>query len=214
MVHLIIVRHGNSIGNFKRIFIGQTDWGLSELGEEQVKRTTEYLKEFHIDKIYSSDLCRAYNTVLPTAERLGLEINKREGLREIYAGEWEQKSFTEIAEKFPETYWMFQNDIGNSQPDGGEKISDVFDRIKKTIEEILAENEGKTVLIGTHATVIRVMNCLWHGDGLKNLQNYDWVSNAAVCHVDYDDGKYNVIEYGHDAHLGELVTHVGVKQMD
>ena len=52
MVKLIIVRHGNSIGNFKRIFIGQTDWGLSELGEEQVRRTTEYLKQFHIDKIY------------------------------------------------------------------------------------------------------------------------------------------------------------------
>ena len=99
MVHLIIVRHGNSVGNFKRIFIGQTDWGLSELGEEQVKRTTEYLKQFKIDKIYSSDLCRAYDTVLPTAEHLGLEIHKMEGLREIYAGEWEQKPFTEIAEK-------------------------------------------------------------------------------------------------------------------
>ena len=214
MVHLIIVRHGNSIGNFKRIFIGQTDWGLSELGEEQVKRTTEYLKQFSIDEIYSSDLCRAYNTVLPTAERLGLEIHKREGLREIYAGEWEGKPFTKIAEKFPDTYWTFQNDIGNAHPDSGEKISDVFDRIKKTIEDILAENDGKTVLIGTHATVIRVMNCLWHGDGLENLQQYDWVSNAAVCHVDYENGEYKVIEYGHDAHLEGIITHVGVKKAD
>jgi hypothetical protein len=55
---------------------------------------------------------------------------------------------------------------------------------------------------------------LWHGDGLDNLQQYDWVYNAAVCHVDYEDGKYNVIEYGHDAHLGELITHVGVKKTD
>ena len=214
MVHLIIVRHGNSVGNFKRIFIGQTDWGLSELGEEQVKRTTEYLKQFHIDEIYSSDLCRAYNTVLPTAERLGLEIKKRVGLREIYAGEWEQKPFTQIAEEYPDTYWTFQNDIGNAHPDGGEKISDVFERIKKAFEEIAEENEGKTVLIGTHATVIRVMNCLWHGDGLDKLQQYDWVSNAAVCHVDYEDGKYNVVEYGHDAHLEGIITHVGVKKTD
>ena len=214
MVKLIIVRHGNSIGNFNRIFIGQTDWGLSELGEEQVKRTTEYLKQFHIDKIYSSDLCRAYNTVLPTANDRGMEIHKRVGLREIYAGEWEQKPFTEIAEKFPDTYWTFQNDIGNAHPDGGEKISDVFDRIKATLEEILAENDGKTVLIGTHATVIRVMNCLWHGDGLDKLQQYDWVSNAAVCHIEYDNGRYNVVEYGHDAHLEGIITHVGVKKQD
>ncbi len=214
MVRLIIVRHGNSIGNFKRIFIGQTDWGLSEIGEEQVKRTTEYLKQFKIDSIYSSDLCRAYNTVLSTAERLGLEIHTKKGLREIYAGEWEQTPFTELAEKYPETYWTFQNDIGNAQPDGGESIADVFDRIVKAMNEILAENEGKTVLIGTHATVIRVFNCLWHNDGLENLQQYDWVTNAAVCHVEYEDGKYNVVEYGHDEHLEGIITHVGVKKQD
>lgn len=214
MVKLIIVRHGNSIGNFKRIFIGQTDWGLSEVGEEQVKRLTEYLRQFHIDEIYSSDLCRAYNTVLPTAERLGLAVHKMTGLREIYAGEWETKSIPELPILYPETYGTFQNDIGNAKPDGGESIKDVFERIKKTIEEILAENDGKTVLIGTHATVIRVMNCLWHGDTLENLQKYDWVSNAAVCHIEYENGKYNVVEYGHDAHLEGIITHVAVKKQN
>ena len=38
MTRLIVVRHGNSLGNRDRIFIGQTDWGLSEIGEEQVVR--------------------------------------------------------------------------------------------------------------------------------------------------------------------------------
>ena len=214
MVKLIIVRHGNSIGNFKRIFIGQTDWGLSEVGQEQVRRLTEYLKQFDIDEIYSSDLCRAYDTVLPTAERLGLEIHKDTGLREIYAGEWEETPFAELAEKYPETFWTFQNDIGKAHPDGGETIADVFYRIKDAMEKILADNDGKTVLIGTHATVIRVMNCLWHGGDLDELQQYDWVTNAAVCHIEFEDGKYKVVEYGHDAHLEGIITHVGVKKMD
>ncbi|MGM9631848.1 MAG: histidine phosphatase family protein [Eubacteriales bacterium] len=214
MVKLIVVRHGNSIGNFKRIFIGQTDWGLSEVGEEQVKRLTEYLKDFHIDKIYSSDLCRAYNTVLPTAERLGLCVHTNKGLREINAGEWEMRTFEELREKYAESYGIFQTDIGNAHPEGGEAIAEVFERIKSTLAEILAENEGKTVLIGTHATVIRVMNCLWHGDTLDNLQQYEWVPNAAVCHVEYENGRYNVIEYGYDAHLEGIITHVGVKKQD
>ena len=211
MVKLIIARHGNSKGNFEKIFIGQTDWGLSELGEKQVERLTEHLKQFHIDEIYSSDLCRAYDTVLPTAKRLGLEIHKHKGLREIYAGEWEGVSFEELPKRFPDTYWTFQNDIGNAHPDGGETIKEVFERIKATIEEILDENDGKTVLIGTHATVIRVMNCLWHGDGLDELQKYDWVSNAAVCHIEYENGRYNVVEYGHDDHLEGMKSYVAVK---
>ena len=90
----------------------------------------------------------------------------------------------------------------------------MFERIKVAIEEIIAENEGKTVLIGTHATVIRVMNCLWHGGTLDTLQNYDWVTNAAVCHIEYENGKYNVVEYGHDAHLEGIITQVGVKKQD
>lgn len=214
MVKLIIVRHGNSLGNFKRIFIGQTDWGLSELGKEQVRRTTEYLSQFHIDEVYSSDLCRAYDTVLPTAERLGLTVHKEKGLREIYAGEWETMSFADLPVKFPKSFEIFQNDIGNAHPEGGESIKEVFERICETMERILAENDGKTVLIGTHATVIRVMNCLWHGDGLDNLQNYNWVSNAAVCHIEYENGKYNVIEYGHDEHLEGIITKVPLTRED
>lgn len=206
MVKLIIVRHGNSKGNYERIFIGQTDWGLSPLGEEQVERLTKYLEQFHIDEVYSSDLCRAYNTVLPTAQRLGLEIHKERGLREIYAGEWETCSFLDLPVKFPESYYTFQTDIGHAHPEGGESIAEVFDRIKTTLERIVAENDGKTVLIGTHATAIRVMNCLWYGDTLENLQKYSWISNAAACQIEYENGKYRVIEYGHDEHLSGLIT--------
>lgn len=206
MVKLIIARHGNSKGNYERIFIGQTDWGLSELGERQVERLTEYLKQFNIDEIYSSDLSRAYNTVLPTARRLGLEIHREKGLREIYAGEWETQSFLDLPVKFPESYYVFQNDIGHAQPEGGESIAEVFERIKAALGKIVAENEGKTVLIGTHATAIRVMNCLWYGDTLDNLQKYGWISNAAVCHVEYENGKYRVVEYGHDEHLAGMIT--------
>lgn len=206
MVKLIIVRHGNSKGNYERIFIGQTDWGLSPLGEEQVERLTKYLEQFHIDEVYSSDLSRAYNTVLPTAQRLGLTVHKERGLREIYAGEWETVSFTELPVRFPESYNTFQTNIGHAHPEGGETIVEVFERIKSTLERIVAENDGKTVLIGTHATAIRVMNCLWYGDTIENLQKYNWISNAAACHVEYEDGKYRVVEYGHDKHLEGLVT--------
>lgn len=212
MTNLIIVRHGNSIGNRDRIFIGQTDWGLSEIGEEQVKRTTEYLKNEKIDAVYSSDLSRAYNTVLPSAEHRGLKIHKRKGLREIYAGEWETKSFADLPVVFKESYSLWQNDIGKCRCDGGESLAELYERVKRTINKIARENEGKTVLIGTHATVIRVMNCYFHNDKVENLKEYDWVTNAAISRVEYDNGKYNILEFGYDKHLDGLVTVVPCKK--
>ena len=53
---IIIERHGQSIGNAERIYLGITDLGLTDEGVEQAKITAEALKDEKIDVIYSSDL--------------------------------------------------------------------------------------------------------------------------------------------------------------
>ena len=212
MTRLIVVRHGNSLGNRDRIFIGQTDWGLSEIGEEQVVRTTEYLDRFDIDEVYSSDLSRAYNTVLPSAQKRGLRVHKRKGLREIFAGEWETKKFEQLPVLFEESFRLWMTDIGKARCEGGESLAELYKRVNATMKKIVRENEGKTVLVGTHATVLRVMNCIWHYDTVENLQKYDWSSNAAVSVVEcYEDGTYKIIDYGYDGHLKGMVTPVPCK---
>ncbi len=209
MTRFIVVRHGNSLGNFKRIFLGHTDWGLSEIGEEQAKKTTEYLNQFHIDKVYSSDLSRAYDTVLASANARGLKIHKRKALREIFAGEWEAQNMAELPVRFPESFDVWRNDIGKATCDGGESLKELYKRVKTAMNKIAKENDGKTVLIGTHATVIRTLNCIWHNDKVENLQQYEWPTNASVSIVEYlGNDRYNIIEYGYDKHLEGIITKV------
>ena len=78
----IIIRHGQSLGNAKRILLGHTDWDLSDLGREQAVFTARALSGRKIDAVYSSDLLRAYNTVLPEAAERGLEVITEPGLRD------------------------------------------------------------------------------------------------------------------------------------
>ena len=85
---LILVRHGNSVTNVTNTFAGSLDAELNEMGNKQARLTAEYLKKFKIDKIYSSDLKRAYNTAVPIAEFHNMKIEKNEGLRELFAGDW------------------------------------------------------------------------------------------------------------------------------
>ena len=80
---VIMVRHGESESNKKNVFTGQQNTPLTELGIKQAALAAEALKNVHIDKIYASDLTRAYNTGLPIAKSHGLEIEKNENLREI-----------------------------------------------------------------------------------------------------------------------------------
>ena len=63
MTKFILIRHGNSMANTLRNFAGHTDAELSPVGEKQIKLTAEYVaKNYKVDKIYASDLKRAFNT--------------------------------------------------------------------------------------------------------------------------------------------------------
>ena len=102
MTRIIITRHGQSIANENGLFAGYSDFDLTELGKRQACSVSDYLlKNERIDTIYSSDLLRAYHTATPVAKALGISIVKDTLLREIFGGEWEGLSFTDIAERSP-----------------------------------------------------------------------------------------------------------------
>ena len=96
---LIMIRHGQSITNLTKVFTGQLDTDLTELGKLQAELAAKALKGTHIDKMYSSDLKRTVETALPTAKDHELNIIPDPRLREIYAGVWEGLDFEAIRER-------------------------------------------------------------------------------------------------------------------
>ncbi len=63
MTKLILIRHGESVANRNHIFVGHTDVELEEKGVKQAELTAQYVYEnFKVDKVYASDLKRAYET--------------------------------------------------------------------------------------------------------------------------------------------------------
>ena len=201
---IILIRHGQSIGNLKRIFLGHADWDLSEEGYRQVKCVEEYLKNEKIDVFYSSDLKRAYNTVFGLASLKNKKITKSENLREIYAGKWEEMLFSEIETNFPDEFFVWKNDIGNARCVGGESVLELQKRVYDEIETIAKKHHRKTVCIGTHATAIRSFcaKCMQYSpDEIKNL---NWAVNASISTLIYKDEKFNLIEYGYEKHLEEF----------
>ena len=109
---IYLVRHGQSEANLKDLFLGQKNLDLTPLGHAQAEKTAEYLKNLHIDKIYSSDLTRAYQTAEHTAKVKGVDIEKNIGIREIDAGKWELVSFFELPSLYPEDWQLWIDNIG------------------------------------------------------------------------------------------------------
>jgi len=207
MTKILLVRHGQSKANLEEIFVGHTDATLSDKGKIQAEKTAEFVvSNYNVEKIYSSDLSRAYETAKPIAEKLGKEIIADKNLREIYGGEWEGIPFADMPKKHPEEckIWLF--DIGNATCPGGESVKELQKRAGEAIEKIAKENEGKTVVVATHATVVRVLYCLYSGISADEMKNVPWVSNASVTELSYENGKITVLKSGIDEHLKELKT--------
>lgn len=207
MTTLIIVRHGQSMANLEDLFAGYTDTPLSPLGEKQAGMTAEYiLKNYKIDKIYASDLKRAYTTAKPVADALKLPINKNSDLREINGGLWEKVPFKNLALEYPEEYKTWCDDIGNSVCPEGESVKEVEERVRRVAEKIVSENNGKTVLIATHATVVKIFQLIAHDVPLSHLHSIPWVSNASVTEIEYKAGKYKMIKEGYHEHLSGFTS--------
>jgi len=205
--NLYLIRHGQSEGNFRRIFLGHTDLDLTQLGYSQADCVAKYFDEILVDAIYSSDLIRAQNTVIPLSKNKGLKVTTTKNLREIYAGLWEGQNYQFIEEKTPNEWKGWQRaDSENMGPAQGETVKQLLDRVYSELYKIASENEGKTVVVALHATAIRVFINHVLGKDLSQLYSTPWVANASITNLTFKDGKFTIKFTNECGHLGDLVT--------
>ena len=203
-----LVRHGQSIGNAKREFLGHTDKDLSELGYLQAQKTADFLADEKIDVIYSSDLIRAYNTAVPHAKLRGMEIIGNRNLRELQAGVWEGMRVEDIIAKYPHEFIdEWRGNFGLATLPGGESVQCAGERFYREVMKIAEENRGKRILIAAHAAVIRAFWGKMTSTAPEQLASaFDYPTNASVSVFYYDGQKLHAGEYSHDSHLTELKT--------
>ena len=209
MVKFIIVRHGYSIFNKEKRFTGHIDVDLDERGYAQAAKNAEYIvANYHIDKIYSSDLRRAYNTVKPVADALGLPIHTSKDLRELYIGRWEGLSIADVKRDEPEALAFYRKRIPEANAGGGETRLQLRQRITRAMAQIAAENDGQTILVGSHGGAIRALCCAWQGYSIEEMDMVPDLNNASITVVLYDPktdrAEFEV--FNQADHLGDLKT--------
>ena len=205
MTKFIIVRHGQSKAQECGYLVGKMEAPLSELGERQAKAVSEYiLKTYKIDAVYSSPLERACNTVRGVAEELNLPIIKETELREFDFGEWEGLTHEEIKNNFDDGYSKWASDPGVYTPHGGETMAHMQTRVVEKLKEIGKREDGKTVLIGAHSSVIRTLQCYIQGLPLTKMKNTPWVVNGSIAEINFDGEDFYIFKYGFDGHLADL----------
>jgi len=119
---------------------------LSYEGIEKSKELINTFREIKIDRIYSSPFKRAIQTIEPIAKDKNIKIEIIDDFRE-------RKMSNEWIENYGEYSKKQWDDFSYKLADG-ESLNDVQKRNIKELEKILLENNGKTIIIGTHGTAL------------------------------------------------------------
>ena len=171
MGKLILVRHGESVGNRDRIFaVNPAQLPLTELGYQQALAVSHRIKELYkAELVVASPYVRAHETGRVIAEALGLPLDIEPNLYERDVGSLIGKPYDSLA-RAPgydrATPWRWR-------PDGGESYEDVRDRVGPILDRLAKAHPQRDVVIVSHGGVMVTLWAHVSGDwrGARTPQN-------------------------------------------
>ena len=134
---------------------------LSELGQDEVERITEYLRRRAVknDVIYTSPSVRTMQTAKVISKLYKEEALVLEDLHPRKCGKLNGLTLEQIETKYPDLLESWFNNQEYDEDLEAESINDFIIRVKKIIDEVVAQNEGNRVIIVTHPDVIQAAIC-------------------------------------------------------
>jgi len=158
---LVLVRHGATSHTADKRFSGglaSSNPGLTDEGRAQVREVADWLAPLggDVDAVVTSPVRRTRESAEILAERLALDLVEEPGFAEMEFGVWDGLTFAEVRERYPDAIqgWLGSLDVA---PDGGESFREVEERVLAGLERVTGEYAGKTVLVVSHVTPIKIL---------------------------------------------------------
>ena len=185
VTRIFLIRHGATVLTAEDRFAGSTDVELSDEGRSQVGRLAERLSLIPVDAVYASPLGRTMETARILAAPHAIDVQARDGLREISHGHWEQLTRKEVEDSYPDEAAAWDRDPFTFAPAGGESGLAVTARALPALLDIVQAHEGKPVIVVSHKATIRLL--------LSSLLGFD--PRRYRDNLDQDPAALNIIDF-------------------
>ena len=189
ITRVFLVRHGATTLSVEDRFAGATDVPLSEEGREQTRRLADRLRREKIAAVFASPMGRTIETARILAEPHRLEVQQRDGLREISHGHWEQMTRREVEKRFPEETAEWEKDPYTFAPKGGESGLAVTARALPVLIDLVRQHPGETLLVVSHKGTIRLL--------LSSLLGFD--PRRYRDNLDQNPAALNIVDFKNPA---------------
>ncbi|MFB7260114.1 bifunctional RNase H/acid phosphatase [Streptomyces nojiriensis] len=200
----VLLRHGETALTPQKRFSGSggSDPELSPAGHRQAAAVAEALAaRGTIQTVISSPLLRCRETAHAVADRLGLTVTVEEGLREVDFGAWEGLTFAEVQQRFPDDLQAWLDSPKAAPTGGGESFMSATRRISATRDRLLSAHAGRTVLLVTHVTPVKILVRLALGAPPEALFRMELSAASLSAVAYYADGNASVRLLNDTSHL-------------
>lgn len=151
---IVLLRHGNTVGNSHERYHGRADVALSDEGRAQVREAGRALAYEVFETVAASPMARAWESAkLLCGAHPVLLVPE---FAEVDFGRWEGLSAAEIEARDPALYRAWQERAADFEYPGGERRSVFRARVLRGLEA-LERTGAQGALVVTHKGVIRIL---------------------------------------------------------
>ena len=204
VTRILAVRHGETAWNVDTRIQGQLDIPLNETGQWQASRLGLALAaQEQIDAIYTSDLLRAYATAQAIGAAVKLPLQTHTGLRERGFGDFEAKTFAEIATSLPEDSMRWRKrDPAWAPPGGGESLLIMRERVLATVDQLAAAHVGGHIVLVAHGGVMDILYRAATRLDLQAPRTWD-LTNTAVNRLLWTPQGLSLVGWADTSHIDD-----------
>lgn len=178
---LYVIRHGETLANRERRYLGALDPELTEQGRQQAQALRAHLPA-NINAILTSPRHRARQTAEILNQQLQRPLRVNTQFRERNVGVFEGLTQAEAREQYPHLWARTITRQWDAAPDGGETIRDVAHRVREGLIELSKDYQGKTLVLVAHGFVAKTVRALARDDF---SDYFDWqLSNGQVLELE------------------------------
>lgn len=187
-LQVYFLRHGETSFSLSGGFCGTLDLELTTQGHAMAEAFAQAYGQVSWQAVFASPMKRTIATAKPLCEAAGLEMQLREGLREMNFGAWEEQTRDTVKSDYLEDYirWMTEP-AWNAPSGGGETAVEVANRAMPVIAEIEETCGDGPVLIVAHKTTIRIVLCQLLGVDLGRYRDRIDCPAGSLSIVKFDE---------------------------
>jgi probable phosphomutase (TIGR03848 family) len=201
---LLLVRHALNDWVGDRLAGWTPDVHLNDKGRAQAESLAQRLADQPIAAVYASPLERAVETAQIIAAPHRLEVQIREGVGEVRYGEWTGQSLKKLAKE--DAWRIVQFYPSGARFPGGEAIREMQARAVAELDAIVAAHPSQTVVVVSHADVLKAALAHYVGLHLDLFQRLV-VSPASLSVLTFTPLGPRLVCLNDAAHLSREETH-------